>query len=49
MLGRGWGVEKAEDLKPAVAAAAEHAGPALVDIIAQPLQEARAPVSEWVA
>jgi acetolactate synthase-1/2/3 large subunit len=42
-------VEKPETLKPALIAAAEHGGPALVDIIAQPLHEARAPVSEWVA
>jgi acetolactate synthase-1/2/3 large subunit len=42
-------VEKPEDLKPSLAAAAEYGGPALVDIIAQPLHEARAPVSEWVA
>jgi acetolactate synthase-1/2/3 large subunit len=42
-------VEKPHDLKPAFAVAAEHGGPALVDVIAQPLQDARAPVSEWVA
>lgn len=42
-------VENPADLKPAFAAAAEHGGPALVDVIAQPLQDARAPVSEWVA
>jgi acetolactate synthase I/II/III large subunit len=42
-------VEKPADLKPALVAAAEHGGPALVDIITQPLHEARAPVSEWVA
>ena len=42
-------VERPESLKPALAAAAEHGGPALVDVIAQPLQDARAPVSEWVA
>jgi acetolactate synthase-1/2/3 large subunit len=42
-------VEKPENLKSALAAAAEHGGPALVDVIAQPLQDARAPVSEWVA
>ena len=42
-------VEKPQDLKRALAAAAEHGGPALVDIITQPLHEARAPVSEWVA
>jgi acetolactate synthase-1/2/3 large subunit len=42
-------VEKPEDLKPVLVAAAEYGGPALVDIITQPLHEARAPVSEWVA
>jgi len=42
-------VEKPEHLKPALVAAAEHGGPALVDIITQPLQDAKAPVSEWVA
>jgi len=42
-------VETTEQLKPALIAAAQHGGPALVDVIAQPLHEARAPVSEWVA
>ena len=42
-------VDRPENLKPALAAAAEHGGPALVDVIAQPLQDAKAPVSEWVA
>ncbi len=46
---RAWRVESAEGLGPALAAAAAHGGPALVDIVAQPLHEARAPVSEWVA
>jgi acetolactate synthase-1/2/3 large subunit len=46
---KAWRVERPVDLKPALAAAAEHGGPALVDIITQPLHEARAPVSEWVA
>ena len=46
---KAWRVERPEQLKPALAAAAEHGGPALVDVIAQPLQDARAPVSEWVA
>jgi acetolactate synthase-1/2/3 large subunit len=46
---KAWRVERPEDLRPALAAAAEHGGPALVDIVAQPLQDARAPVSEWVA
>jgi len=42
-------VEKPANLKTALAAAAEHGGPALVDVLTQPLQDARAPVSEWVA
>jgi acetolactate synthase-1/2/3 large subunit len=42
-------VEKPENLKPSLVTAAEHGGPALVDIVTQPLHEARAPVSEWVA
>jgi acetolactate synthase-1/2/3 large subunit len=42
-------VQEPKDLKPALTAAAEHGGPALVDVIAQPLQDAKAPVSEWVA
>jgi acetolactate synthase-1/2/3 large subunit len=46
---KAWRVERPEELKPALVAAAEHGGPALVDILAQPLQDARAPVSEWVA
>ena len=37
------------DLRPTLAAAVEHGGPTLVDVICQPLHEARAPVSEWVA
>jgi acetolactate synthase-1/2/3 large subunit len=46
---KAWRVEKPEELKPALTAAAEHGGPALVDILTQPLQDAKAPVSEWVA
>jgi acetolactate synthase-1/2/3 large subunit len=42
-------VEKTEQLRPALIAAAQHGGPALVDVITQPLHEAKAPVSEWVA
>jgi acetolactate synthase-1/2/3 large subunit len=37
--------ELAEALKEALA----HGGPSLVDIVCQPLHEARAPVSEWIA
>jgi len=46
---KAWHVEDREALKPALAAAAEHSGATLVDIVAQPLHEAHAPVSEWVA
>jgi acetolactate synthase I/II/III large subunit len=46
---RSWRVEDPAELRPALQRAIEAAGPALVDIICQPLHEARAPVSEWVA
>lgn len=46
---KSWRVERPEQLKAALAGAAQHGGPALVDVITQPLHEARAPVSEWVA
>lgn len=44
-----WRVEDPLELKPALAAALEYGGPTLVDVVTQPLHEARAPVSEWVA
>lgn len=46
---KAWRVEAPGDLRRALAAAVESDGPTLVDVIAQPLQDARAPVSEWVA
>jgi len=46
---RSWQVEDPADLKASLAAALNHDGPSLIDIVAQPLHEARAPVSEWVA
>ncbi|MEM6621955.1 MAG: thiamine pyrophosphate-binding protein [Pseudomonadota bacterium] len=46
---RSWQVEDPRDLDAALTAALAHDGPTLVDVIAQPLQEAEAPVSEWVA
>ncbi|MEM7743160.1 MAG: thiamine pyrophosphate-binding protein [Pseudomonadota bacterium] len=46
---RSWRVEDPRELDAALTAALAHDGPTLVDIIAQPLQEAEAPVSEWVA
>jgi acetolactate synthase I/II/III large subunit len=44
-----WTVTDPNDLHSALAAAIENDGPTLVDIVAQPLHEAKAPVSEWVA
>jgi acetolactate synthase-1/2/3 large subunit len=46
---KAWRVEDPGELGPALKAAIESAGPTLVDIVAQPLHEARAPVSEWIA
>ena len=44
-----WHVEDPTELKGVLARAVEYDGPTLVDIVTQPLHEARAPVSEWVA
>lgn len=44
-----WSVEDPRALDGVLAQAIGHDGPSLVDIITQPLPEARAPVSEWVA
>jgi acetolactate synthase I/II/III large subunit len=46
---RAWRVEDPADLRPALAKALEAGEPTLVDLVTQPLHEARAPVSEWVA
>ena len=46
---RSWSVADPGDLAPALEAAIAHDGPSLVDVVCQPLEEARAPVSEWVA
>jgi acetolactate synthase I/II/III large subunit len=46
---RSWRVTEPEQLGAALKAALAHAGPTLVDVVCQPLHEARAPVSEWVA
>jgi acetolactate synthase-1/2/3 large subunit len=46
---KSWRVEDPADLRGALKVAVEHGGPTLVDVVCQPLQEARAPVSEWVA
>jgi acetolactate synthase I/II/III large subunit len=46
---RSWRVEKPDDLEPILRKALATDGPTLIDIISQPLDEAAAPVSEWVA
>jgi acetolactate synthase-1/2/3 large subunit len=46
---KSWRVEDPGELDGALRAAIAHDGPTLVDVIAQPLQDAEAPVSEWVA
>ncbi|MDP6342482.1 MAG: thiamine pyrophosphate-binding protein [Alphaproteobacteria bacterium] len=46
---RGWRVEDPAELRRSLAAALDCPGPSLVDVVCQPLQEAHAPVSEWVA
>ena len=46
---RSWRVTQPAELAPALKAALAAGEPTLVDIVCQPLQEAKAPVSEWVA
>lgn len=46
---KAWRVEDPTELEGALRQAVEHGGPSLVDVICQPLDEAKAPVSEWVA
>ena len=44
-----WRVEDPEALGPTLRRAVAHDGPTLIDVVCQPLQDAKAPVSEWVA
>jgi acetolactate synthase-1/2/3 large subunit len=46
---KSWRVEDPAELEEVLRQAIRHDGPTLVDIIAEPLQDAAAPVSEWVA
>jgi acetolactate synthase-1/2/3 large subunit len=46
---KSWRVFQPDRLGTALKEAISFSGPALVDIVCQPLHEARAPVSEWVA
>ena len=42
-------VEHPGDLKKALERALEFGGPTLLDVVVQPLHEAKAPVSKWIA
>ncbi|MEM7047499.1 MAG: thiamine pyrophosphate-binding protein [Pseudomonadota bacterium] len=46
---KSWRVENPATLRTTLIKAIEHPGPSLVDVISQPLHEAAAPVSEWIA
>jgi acetolactate synthase-1/2/3 large subunit len=46
---KAWRVTDPDKLNGTLKTALAHGGPTLVDIVCQPLHEARAPVSEWVA
>ncbi|MEM6895767.1 MAG: thiamine pyrophosphate-binding protein [Pseudomonadota bacterium] len=46
---KSWTVEDPAQLGPVIGEALAHDGPTLIDVISQPLHEAAAPVSEWVA
>jgi acetolactate synthase-1/2/3 large subunit len=46
---KSWRVEDPAELQGVLRQAVEHDGPTLVDVISQPLQDAKAPVSEWIA
>ena len=46
---RSWRVTDPNDLTKVLKQALQAGEPTLVDIVCQPLHEAKAPVSEWVA
>lgn len=46
---KSWRVEDPGELQSVLKQAIAHDGPTLVDVISQPLNEAAAPVSEWIA
>jgi acetolactate synthase-1/2/3 large subunit len=46
---KSWRVEDPDALQAVLKEAVAHGGPTLVDVISQPLDEAAAPVSEWIA
>ncbi len=46
---KSWRVTEPADVSKSLQQALAHDGPSLVDIVCQPLEEAQAPVSEWIA
>jgi len=46
---KSWRVTEPAELDRVFKEALAHGGPTLVDVVCQPLQEAKAPVSEWIA
>jgi acetolactate synthase-1/2/3 large subunit len=46
---KSWRVTEPKELGKVLKEALAHGGPSLVDIVCQPLHEAKAPVSEWIA
>jgi len=46
---KSWRVIEPKELGKVLRESLAHGGPSLVDIVCQPLHEARAPVSEWIA
>jgi acetolactate synthase-1/2/3 large subunit len=45
---KAWRIENPADFPAALRAAIAHDGPTLIDVICQPLQDAAAPVSQWM-
>lgn len=45
---KSWRVENPDDLERVLRQAIDHDGPTLIDVISQPLEEARAPVRRWM-
>jgi acetolactate synthase-1/2/3 large subunit len=46
---KSWRVSEPGELTQSLKQALAHDGPSLLDIVCQPLHEAKAPVSEWIA
>jgi acetolactate synthase I/II/III large subunit len=46
---KSWHVTEPGELSKSLSEALSHGGPTLIDVVCQPLHQARAPVSEWIA